>query len=475
MKLRRIAPMLGLLLLAAMTGCTAAPTAPGTTAPKETEAPPTLAAGELELVHQAPLLADLDLSDWPLMESDIAYSDEWIAVTSPPDGTLSVFARASLEPAWEAPGTTSDWGPCGPPRFLSEDLLVIVTGIQDASACSRFVVYELQSGEVAGEFDFVTAEYQGVKSYEQITGTAELDGRIWFVTSWAGLGVLDPKTGAPDFVLEGEELGVLDGSDGRRAHVISLAADPESDLLVTNLVHGEMIGDALAQDHYGIHVDGEEAEVVWKFGDTIDQADALGVDGLATADPLLRVDDRRAGAITIAELADGRMMFGRMDPATARIDSPVVPETPSLIVEALANTNGGYAVVGDLLVTGAENAEGTMTELVGYDLSTGAERWRSTPPVPDSARVRDVSVGTDGQVYVLSISPFIGDAALNRIELEHGESTDSWELPQGLFGENDFTARVIDDAVVIAWNSNQLPAYPTSPLVMLRSPSSGGS
>ncbi|UOE27730.1 PQQ-binding-like beta-propeller repeat protein [Agromyces soli] len=470
-KLRTAALATCALALAALTACTAPPAAsPAPSAPPTATTTPQLPAGELEVVYQAPQLADVDRSTSPILQPGISVSEKWIAVVSPPDGTLTVFDRATLEEAWSASGGPTDWGPCDAPYFLSEERLVLLTGIEGGGPCSRFVVYDLESGEAVDGFEFVTAEYQGTKSYEQVTGTAAVDGRLWFVTSFHGLGFLDPKTAEPEGVLDSAELGAFTDDQGGRAHVSSLAVDPESGLLVTTLLHGELIGDAPAADVYGIRVDGAEAEVVWKFGDTIDGNATLGVGELDAADPFLVVDDREPGALAIAELADGSAVLGRLDPETGRMPAPISPTTPVEFAAGLADGHGAYEVVGDLLVTGATGPDGGSLDVVGYDLVTGQERWRTTPPAPFTATVQDVSVGTDGQLYALSIGLVNGDAALNRIDRETGESTETWQIPSGLFGETGVTARVVDEAVVLAFESNQTIAFPTSPLVILAAP-----
>ncbi|MFK4728892.1 PQQ-binding-like beta-propeller repeat protein [Agromyces mediolanus] len=458
----------GALALAALTGCTAPPTAtPTPSAPPSAAATPPLPAGELELVYQAPQVGDVDRSTSPIMQPGVSISEKWIAVVSPPDGALTVFERATLDEAWSAAGGPADWGPCGDPFFLSEERLVLLTGIEGGGACARFVVYDLESGEAVDGFEFVTAEYQGTKSYEQVTGTAAVDGRLWFVTSFHGLGFLDPETGEPVPVLDGEELGAFTDDDGGRAHVSSLAVDPGSGLLVTTLLHGELLGDAPASDVYGVRVDGADAEVVWKFGDTIDGNASLGVGELDASDPFLFVDEREPGVLAIAELAGGGAVLGRLDPETGRMPAPISPSTGVEFAAGLTSGHGAYEVVGDLLVTGAKDPDGGSVDLVGYDLATGEERWRTTPPAPFTATLQDVSVGTDGELYALSIGLVNGDAALNRIDPETGESTESWEIPSGLFGETGVTARVVDDAVVLAYESNQAIAFPTSPLVIL--------
>lgn len=466
-KLRTAALASCALALTALTACTAPPSPTQTpSAPPSAAATPPLPAGELEVVYQAPQVSEVDRSTSPIMQPGVSISERWIAVASAPAGTLTVFDRATLDEAWSVSGGPADWGPCGEPYFLSEERLVLLTGIEGGGPCSRFVVYDLESGEAVDGFEFVTAEYQGTKSYEQVTGTAAVDGRLWFVTAYHGLGFLDPKTGEPEGVLDSSELGAFSDDSGR-AHVSSLAVDPETGLLVTTLLHGELIGDAPASDVYGIRVDGAEAEVVWKFGDTIDGNAALGVGELDAADPFLFVDDREPGVLAIAELADGGAVLGRLDPETGRMPAPISPSTGVDFAAGLTSGHGAYEVVGDLLVTGAKGPDGGSLELVGYDLVSGEERWRTTPPAPFTATLQDVSVGTDGELYALSIGLVNGDTALNRIDPETGESTESWEIPSGLFGETGFTARVVDDAVVLVYESTETIAFPTSPLVIL--------
>lgn len=447
--------------LLAITGCTAA--GPEASAPPS---PPTLEAGALEVVSQREpgeeseeLAADV--------VPGVTIGKKWIAAVTMPEGTVSVYDRNSLEQAWEAENTNS-WGPCGAPKFVSDDLIAVLESFPDDFGCRRMVIYEARTGEVVRQNDFVSGTFGTTTTYKEIIGAERIDGRLWFATEDA-VGYIDPEDGSPVSVLDGAELGVVSSEDPGWASISRLAADPERNLLVTALLHHG--SDDLLTDYYGIQVDGTSATVSWSLGEHIDQGAGLDVEGLDTSSIGIFVRNQKPGAIVAANRVNGApRVVGQLDPQTGAIRAALAPGLHLDVQDNPVTGYNLYEVIGDTLFTAAAEApDENKTILAAYDLESGEELWRLTPDLPnDDAEIADISRGTDGELYVTTADIYEGAATLSRIDLRSGKAIERWDIPEGVLLEAAMSVQVVDDTVLIAYVGDIPASVPVPALTWLR-------